>query len=387
VTDPERFFEEAQPAAVLKHGILSRYLPVFAMRAGSMSPDNRVAYLDGYAGPGQYVDGTPGSPALAITIAETVVKTKAQRQIDGYLVEEDRDTYEQLSEFVAQNAPSWRVYHGSVEEHLDAILRELDPRTPLFAFLDPFGLSVPEGDIKKIMARGGRMVGSRRSGGSPTEVLLNFSYPGLRRNAGQLGSTSTDPTYLKARETILDRLDAVLGGDWWEDIWNDDGVEDRAGQILDEWSIRMCDGDNGWGYCSIPVSDRWMGPPSYALVLLSQHPAGWWHFHDALSLATEEYREVCLKQSGQLDLEPLAEREEKWVAEITQNIARLLEQKVSFQIDAEMMEVFGKAIDYAREKHVRAAVKRLFREGHTTTDGKGDVRTMVVRTPSARQRR
>lgn len=47
---------------MFKHGILSRYPVVFAAKTGSASPGNRVVFLDGYAGRGEYDDGQPGSP-------------------------------------------------------------------------------------------------------------------------------------------------------------------------------------------------------------------------------------------------------------------------------------------------------------------------------------
>jgi hypothetical protein len=54
MTNQSQFFKEQRPAAVLKHGILHRYLRVFASKTGSTAPGHRVAYLDGYSGPGQY---------------------------------------------------------------------------------------------------------------------------------------------------------------------------------------------------------------------------------------------------------------------------------------------------------------------------------------------
>jgi hypothetical protein len=52
-----------------KHGILERYFPVCVGKTGSRSPGRRVAYLDGFAGPGMHQDGTPGSPELALRTA------------------------------------------------------------------------------------------------------------------------------------------------------------------------------------------------------------------------------------------------------------------------------------------------------------------------------
>jgi hypothetical protein len=68
----EAFFEREQAAAVLKHGILSRYPRMFATMAGKRT--GRVVYFDRYAGPGRYEDGAPGSPLPAIEAARETAK-------------------------------------------------------------------------------------------------------------------------------------------------------------------------------------------------------------------------------------------------------------------------------------------------------------------------
>lgn len=374
------FFKEVQGAATLKHGILRRYLPVFAMRAGSRSPNNRVAYLDGYAGPGQYDDGQPGSPALAIETARWVLNTASGRAIDGYLVEKDAAIFAELKAFLEHAAPDWHAFQGDLQDHLPVILDSTDASTPLFAFVDPFGLGIPLKQIREIMQRGGTMAGGYRVGGVPTEILLNFSYPGLRRNAGHLTSTSTNEKYLQARATILKRTDRVLGGKWWREVWSS-GQDDREAQIHLGWLHRVTEGSEGWGYWSIPVSDRWMGPPDYQLVLLTQHPAGLWHFNEALSSALEEFRQRCLEQAGSFDLDPLSVRERAWISEIKKNIQDLLRRRRHFTVGNEIFEVYGDAKGEAREKHIRRAIKQLYSEGQTSTNGVGDVQSMVVRRP------
>ena len=52
MTRNEDFFRSPQGAATMKHAILKGYLPVFAGATGSTSIDNRVAYVDAFAGPG-----------------------------------------------------------------------------------------------------------------------------------------------------------------------------------------------------------------------------------------------------------------------------------------------------------------------------------------------
>jgi three-Cys-motif partner protein len=376
VGDP--FFRERQPAAVFKHAILEKYLPVFVRKTGFRAPGNRVAYLDGYAGPGQYEDGSPGSPALAVDTGRVVIGSGGGpgRVLDAYFVEKDRAACAALRTFLTDEGYDWPVYEGDVEDHLDSIVDSIPESEPLFTFLDPFGLNIPLATIDHLLERGGVLKGNRRFGGAATEVLLNFSLPGLRRNAGHLTSPSTDPTYLKSRATILGRLDAAMGGPWWRDIWTSQPPGQREKAVLARYGDHFESVPGNWSVWTLPVADRWQGPESYFLIHLTQHPDGDWLFQQAVSSAMEVYRTIC--HEGMLDLEPLKVREAVWVDHIKRNISGML-RSGSFVVGKRITGVYGDALLFAREKHVRRAIKELHAEGVTSTDGKGDVQSMVVR--------
>jgi three-Cys-motif partner protein len=367
------FFTQQQPAAVLKHELLERYLRIFIQKTGSTAPDGKVALLDGYAGPGTYGDGTAGSPAIAARVAEIVAT--ANRNAVGHLVEEDPDSFAALEAFVTATAPTWHVYSGRVEEHLDLIL-DRTKGLPLFAFLDPFGLGIPFDTLRdRLLKRSPLRVGNRNR--EATEVLLNFSVHGLRRNAGHLESAKDYP----ARDTFIAKMDAALGGEWWRDLWRAGPGTDRVLKILAGYEQRLAASPGGWSCWSIPVSDRWQAPPDYYLVHLTQHADGIWLFHESVSNALEPYRQHCLNDSGQMDLEPLEVREPQWIDCIKANVRSRLEQG-EFTVGDAMRDVYGDTLGHAREKHVRAAVKALHAEGATDCNGKGDVRTLRITRPA-----
>lgn len=79
------FFNEPQGAAILKHGILKRYLPLYATKVGSVAGE--VVYLDCYAGPGLYGDGSDGSPALALATADALAGYRGKAFLQGHLIE------------------------------------------------------------------------------------------------------------------------------------------------------------------------------------------------------------------------------------------------------------------------------------------------------------
>lgn len=365
MSSPTAFFEERQPAAVLKHGILRRYLQPFASKTGATSPGHRVVYVDGYAGPGVYSDGTPGSPALAVQTAEVISTT---RNLECLYIEQDENEYHQLRSMLAPYR-NWEAFNDPLEECLPEVMIRVG-RAPVFTFLDPFGLPIPFDSIVHNVLR--------RPMSRKTELLLNFSTPGLNRNAGHLQSQKNYP----AKKTFIARLDQRLGGDWWRDIWRDHQPPDRNDLIRQKYVERLAEaGTGGWGWWTFPVSRRPQGPPIYHLIFLSRHRDGLWIFNQALSLALKEYHEYCARvEPGEqmtLDLDSWDEREQDWITGIESNIEELL-RSGSFVVEERLDEVCGEALGYARETHIRKAIKSLYAQGVTATDGKGDIQRMRV---------
>jgi hypothetical protein len=262
------------------------------------------------------------------------------------------------------------VLEGPIESHLDSIVDQVEG-SPLLAFFDPFGLGIPFDMLT------GRVLGRATGvGRATTEVLLNLSVPGIERNAGHLKEpTTTHAPYHKARETILARLDASLGGAWWREIWSS-GSKGAIDQIVSGYWDRLKGAAGGWGSWLVPVSDRWGGPPSYYLIFLSKHPDGLWAFSETLSLAKEEYFDFCHRD--QLQLETNTDRWARWSATIARNIEQMLAEGNAFRVRDRANEVYGETLGEARERHIRAAIKQLYKEGKTSTPGTGDIPSMVI---------
>jgi len=105
------FFVERKAAAILKHGILGRYLRIFCSKTGFRSPNHRVIYLDGYAGPGMYDSGEPGSPALAVATAERFADC---RELYGIYVENDPALAQQLQARLERTEHQHIVLQGTI---------------------------------------------------------------------------------------------------------------------------------------------------------------------------------------------------------------------------------------------------------------------------------
>lgn len=369
------FFDEPQGAAVFKHAILKCYLPTFASKVGRFSSGHRVAYLDGYAGPGAYEDGTPGSPALALDTAKYLAEI---RDVHCYLVEEDLAQVEKLAAVVAASglAEHAHVRRGDVSTHLVELLAEIG-EAPLFAFLDPFGLGIGFNELSRTLLGRSTDNGGRRHGPA-TEVLVTFVRAGVYRNAGKLDLDSDDSVQISSAQTIVKLVDHNLGGWWWRDMWQGPGgVVEKVVAIRDEYVRRVLNrAGESWRCYSVAVSDSWRGSPIYDLLFFTQHPQGPWFFNEAVSLARQVFRDHFGPDDAAAA--QLWDPEDEWRDHIAANLTKLLGAGHPVNLLQAYELVYGDALGYARQAHVRTAIKRLHKEGITSSNGVGKVHEMVL---------
>lgn len=344
---------------MLKHGLWWRYAPVFCTKASTYSTGRRAVILDGYAGPGQYRDGTPGSPAIALQVAENLAAMSPPRQLHCFFVDSDPGYVDDLNRLVEDRPGGHTVRLGRIEDHLAELVAEAAD-LPLLAFLDPFGLGISLEQLSETLLNRPNTIGGA------TEILLNFNLGGLPRIGGLL--TSPDPG--AGAPATLARLDAVLGGAAWRDLWD---PADTATSSL-RLAELFCDearevSRRGWGYYRAGVSDHWGGRSEYVLILLTAHPDGAWYFNEALSKSLEDFYTWC--HPGQQTTEDPSLRKDEFVAKIADNIQTLLGAHGAFRVKDFMSGVYGDTLGWARGLHVRAAVKKLHKDGRSGTNGKG----------------
>ena len=144
---PEETVWEIEPHTLAKHAILRGYLQAWLP---IMSKYNRrLVYVDGFAGPGVYKDGEPGSPIIALN---AFLEHKQRDLIDAELVyifiEEDEARVDRLKEELGKlgklpDQVRTHVEYGTFDDTfsraLDAIEEKNAYLAPTFAFIDPFG--------------------------------------------------------------------------------------------------------------------------------------------------------------------------------------------------------------------------------------------------------
>lgn len=392
----EDFFREKRAAAVFKHGILRRYAVVFASKAGSATPGGRVVFLDGYAGPGKYDDGSSGSPLLFASSARSVER---YRQVHGFFVERNGDYFANLRQALAEfGDPRLTPLHGELDEHLAHVLAEA-AGAALFAFLDPFGPALAH---ERLVSE---LLGKRRW---PTEVLLHFSLSTVARTGGLVRAANRqgrDATHSEA--LVIARVDRFLGGTWWRQTFAEIRDQDdltTATAVAQHVAARFCrtvERTTGFRSVSMPIKLRPDHSPIYLLVLFTRHPEGMWQFANALGRGgldwqvawrgEEEARTRLLEEAtGQTGLFPVPEyqinperyedaHKEVWISGIKHNIAGLLGRGGRVRLDEHTVDVYGEHLGAAWVKHVRAAVKRLHAERLIDCTGVGEFWRQTIR--------
>ncbi len=132
-----------------KHLVLKHYLGAWFPIIGSKFP--RLLFIDGFAGPGEYEGGEPGSPVVAL---DTYLEHRHRHQVrEAVFVfierREDRARHlESLIETRKDRIPNnckWYVEVGSFDARMTRALDELEAAgramAPAFVMIDPFGVS------------------------------------------------------------------------------------------------------------------------------------------------------------------------------------------------------------------------------------------------------
>jgi three-Cys-motif partner protein len=383
VTNEQKFFRKRKDAAFVKHAILAGYLKPYAIKVGVHA--DHVVFIDGYAGPGVYDEGDPGSPEIALSVGEAVADHRALR---GHFIEQKRAFVDTLrGRLDEREAKGWKVHHGTAEEHLPAVLADAANR-PVLLFLDPYGLAVPFDQlVGQVMART-----------TITEVVVNFSLAALKRLGGFLdkdyaGRTEAGPEDLfgnrrppdmteeqaevasRKRDSVVASMDAFLGGVWWRDVKRS-GRPTWREEVRKEWVERLCrEAGPAWKHWTVPIPEKLDGDPVYDLVLFSRHHHGLWLFNDSASRAYFKHHQRPWGETNRAEVpatlfgeppvdEALVRLNELFVERVEARITEAVAAGLSFIVSDRMDLIFDDTIrGKAGDKHVRAAVKRLHNAG------------------------
>jgi three-Cys-motif partner protein len=142
----------------VKHDILKKYLPSWLRVLGTSH--SRLCYFDGFAGRGEYEDGSPGSPLIAMEIAEDLVSRGKVKEVVPIFIEKDPDNFANLERIIKASKsrfPNVRdpiLRHNEFRNAISEVIESVGLRlAPSFFFIDPFGFTgVPFATVKDILS-------------------------------------------------------------------------------------------------------------------------------------------------------------------------------------------------------------------------------------------
>ena len=271
-----------QPHTKAKHHILQYYLNEWYPILGSAH--STLLFIDGFAGPGEYEGGEPGSPIIALrTIQEhgRFGKFSAEgKMVDFLFVEKDQDYAEDLRSRVREvawpSAFTTRVEHGEFEEVMTRLVDDASPANPMpptLAFIDPFGPAGFSMDLLERLASFDRM-----------EVLINLNYNEF------VQWILPDPS----KHVTANRL---YGGPRWKPALGLMGRE-RSRFLVEEYEIAL--GEIGWRCTSFEMVNV-QNQTAYHLVFGTRSPKGMEAMKRAMRTAspTGEFRYTDRLAPGQ----------------------------------------------------------------------------------------
>lgn len=145
---------------MVKHILLEKYLEPWIRILAKSHP--RLCYFDGFAGRGEYTDGTLGSPLKALKVADGL--GSHYTRLEFVFVEKDAENFRNLQEVIDRERPSIRNLHKmditTENREFADVIREVSSRVeegrvlvPSFFFVDPFGFGgIPFEAIKTIFS-------------------------------------------------------------------------------------------------------------------------------------------------------------------------------------------------------------------------------------------
>lgn len=223
---PDEVIWALEPHTAAKHTLLREYLHAWIPILGRR--EHKLILIDGFAGPGIYEGGEPGSPIIMLRayLEHAARASMPALELVYVLIEKEAERLQELRRQIAVlNLPSnvRVVYrHGLFDTEMGVLLDSIPPRfrlAPTFAFIDPFGYTGH-----------GLRLSSRILGFPKCEVLIYIPLPFIARFVKEqsvepaLDNLFGDASWRRARDAgdgrarerllhdaFLERLQGVAG--------------------------------------------------------------------------------------------------------------------------------------------------------------------------------
>lgn len=271
-SNTDDFFEGKRPWSVIKDEVLSSYLPAYLAKVKSLSKP--ILIVDGFAGPGEFDDGSPGSPIIICTSAEKY----AHGNYRAFFINKSREHHESLSAVLANRnwLGSATPILGDTTQILPLLPQAIRDQT-VFLYLDPFGpTGSPFSLLKPFLARDPRWYS--------TEIVLMMHMPIVHRLAARKAvddGREYDTRIIQYHLTMSE----VFGGDYWKPIMfkGDLTSEAREFRLINAYKTKLAEYLPYVGSCPVRASES--ERIKYFIVFASRHRDAMLLMNDAMAKA------------------------------------------------------------------------------------------------------
>ena len=205
-----------------KHLLLKHYLDGWFPILGRWN--GRLLFIDGFAGPGEYEGGDPGSPLIALDCVRRHKKEGRLKnvQIVCLFVESNPNHAHHLAEILDQQphvpGTTHQVLPGTFDDHMTSILDQIEEQkaqlAPALVMIDPFGV---KGSPMKLIER---ILNIEKS-----ECMISFMYEPIRRFHG---SSEYGP-----------HLDSLFGTSDWKECLAMEESDAKKRFLHDLFSVQL----------------------------------------------------------------------------------------------------------------------------------------------------
>lgn len=130
----------------VKHELLVKYLGGWLSILGTQHP--KLLIFDGFAGRGEYEDGSHGSPVIILQIANELMQKGRVDKVICAFVEKDYANFTRLNTVLERVWPQFPnvgvigPFNSDFASVVDKVIEQTEGRLiPSFFFVDPFGFS------------------------------------------------------------------------------------------------------------------------------------------------------------------------------------------------------------------------------------------------------
>ncbi|MDA1278834.1 MAG: three-Cys-motif partner protein TcmP [Chloroflexi bacterium] len=279
------FNTELDEESRIKLGTLSWFLAPWTQKLGSwarQNGQNTVWYVDGFAGPGKNEAGERGSPLIAATRAEQLVRhgNPSEFELALFNVEKIPGNFEKLEvnckPFIDGGT---RIINGKglFADHVSEIVGLTDG-PPVLLFIDPWGFTGFEFDtLVPLFARS-----------APLDIVMRLHHRAIPR--------------LKPERAAM--VSATVGSDHWQANWADLNMDQKVHQTLDTLKDSYTARGRFSSVLFYPVRLHPQAKPAYSLGFASRHIEAFRLWNDKIGgIESEIHERADHPDSGQQAME------------------------------------------------------------------------------------